>query len=180
MNRQLFISILFGLVFAQQANAETMSVDLTPTIEYPVEQLEPVQKALLSELLNSVTQLGDKKAACESERAITEEQLRSLNITSQQRGIVLSYFYIHQKRECEAEEYGEFARLVAANLAVQKQSEVLRFVNALNTESSSVYFDYVETELEFNQLPECVRNKAYQAEFLQHPFSLMHTLEQFE
>ncbi|WP_339142186.1 hypothetical protein [Pseudoalteromonas galatheae] len=178
MKSLLLVLILFA--FASQTNAETMSVDLTPTIEYPVEQLEPVQKALLSELLNSVTQLGYKKAACESERAITEEQLRSLNITSQQRGIVLSYFYIHQKRECEAEEYGEFARLVAANLAVQKQSEVLRFVNALNTVSSSVYFDYVETELEFNQLPECVRNKAYQAEFLQHPFSLMHTLEQFE
>ncbi len=180
MNRQLFISILFGLVFAQQTNAETMSVDLTPTIEYPVEQLEPVQKTLLSELLNSVTQLGDKKAACENARVITPKQLHSLNITPQQRGIVLSYFYIHQKRECEAEEYGEFARLVAANLAVQKQSELLRFVNALNTVSSSVYFDYVETELEFNQLPESVRNKTYQAEFLQHPFSLMHTLEQFE
>ncbi|MGC0119313.1 hypothetical protein [Pseudoalteromonas piscicida] len=178
MKPLLLVLILFA--FAPQTNAETMSVDLTPTIEYPVEQLEPVQKTLLSELLNSVTQLGDRKAACESERAITEEQLRSLNITSQQRGIVLSYFYIHQKRECEAEEYGEFARLVAANLAVQKQSGVLRFVNALNTVSSSVYFDYVETELEFNQLPESVRNKTYQAEFLQHPFSLMHTLEQFE
>ncbi|WP_223229713.1 hypothetical protein [Pseudoalteromonas piscicida] len=53
-------------------------------------------------------------------------------------------------------------------------------MNALNTVSSSVYFDYVETELEFNQLPESVRNKTYQAEFFQHPFSLMHTLEQFE
>ncbi len=142
MKPLLLVLILFA--FASQTNAETMSVDLTPTIEYPVEQLEPVQKTLLSELLNSVTQLGVRKAAC------------------------------------EAEEYGEFARLVAANLAVQKQSGVLRFVNALNTVSSSVYFDYVETELEFNQLPESVRNKTYQAEFLQHPFSLMHTLEQFE
>ncbi|WP_249122468.1 hypothetical protein [Pseudoalteromonas sp. A22] len=75
-----------------------MSVDLTPTIEYPVEQLEPVQKALLSELLNSVTQLGDRKATCENARVITPKQLHSLNITSQQRGIVYFLFLYSPKK----------------------------------------------------------------------------------
>ncbi|WP_223229714.1 hypothetical protein [Pseudoalteromonas piscicida] len=96
MKPLLLVLILFA--FAPQTNAETMSVDLTPTIEYPVEQLEPVQKALLSELLNSVTQLGDREAACESERAITEESNYAVLILPRSSEVSFYLIFIFTKK----------------------------------------------------------------------------------
>ncbi|PAY00905.1 hypothetical protein CKO50_13050 [Pseudoalteromonas sp. HM-SA03] len=171
---QIFASSTYEELF------KSRKIDKSELIKLDTAKLDKVQRQVFEDLLKSVSMLGYKKSECDSSRVIKAEQLHGLGISNEHYNTVLIYFYGLNRKRCEESEYNKFAKLIAVNLASQKDSEVLEFITNLNRVGSAVYYDYAEAEVDFKQLPKSVQDRTSEVSFLKEDFNLFESLQNAE